>query len=107
MRAEAVRAPTRRKLALLTGAALLVIGAGVGQVQRRHESVRLGYELSRADAELRALEEEDRRLRLEISVLTNPERIESLARAMGMERPRLYQIRSAAPGPLAAAKGRP
>lgn len=89
---------------ILCAAALLIVG--VHQVHRRHQVVRLGYELSEATARLRVLEEEKRRLSLEASVLTNPARIERLARGLGLERPAPGQTRDARQGALARAEAR-
>lgn len=71
----------------------LLTGLGVQHVAHRRDRVRLGYELSSASAELRRVAEENRRLRLEKSVLTDPDRIERLARNLGMVRPETDQIR--------------
>jgi cell division protein FtsL len=71
----------------------LLTGLGIRQVSDRRERVRLGYELSAASAELRRVSEENRRLRLEKSVLTDPDRIERLAANLGMVRPTTDQIR--------------
>jgi len=83
----------------------LVTALGVGHVARRQQVIRLSYQLTDAVTELRRLEEEDRRLRLERSVLTNPARIERLALAMGMTPPGSGQVRVVSVGPaeLAAA----
>lgn len=83
--------------------AALVTGLGVRQVSHRRERVRLGYELSAASAELRRVSEENRRLRLEKSVLTDPDRIERLAANLGMARATTDQIRVVRPGKLARA----
>jgi len=88
-------------------AAATATALGVSHVARRQQVIRLGYELSEAITELRQLEEENRRLRLEKSVLTNPERVELLARAMGMTQPTSGQFRvivPAGPAELAAAE---
>lgn len=74
-----------------------VIGLGVGHVSQRQEVIGLGYELSEARAELRELEEESRKLRLEHSVLTNPERIRRLAESLGMTQPAEGQVRVVRP----------
>ncbi|HEU5058606.1 MAG TPA: cell division protein FtsL [Kofleriaceae bacterium] len=71
----------------------LLTGLGIRHVSDRRERVRLGYELSAASAELRRVSEENRRLRLEKSVLTDPDRIERLAANLGMVRPATDQIR--------------
>jgi cell division protein FtsL len=80
----------------------LLTGLGVQHVAHRRDRVRLGYELSAASAELRRVSEDNRRLRLEKSVLTDPDRIERLAGNLGMVRPATDQIRvvrpSGAPG---------
>ena len=73
--------------------ALLVIAMGVGHVGRRQRVLRLGYELTEAHTDLTRLKEENRRLRLEKSILTNPERIEKLAGNVGMSQPVAGQIR--------------
>jgi cell division protein FtsL len=77
------------------GAAAMAVG--ITHVSRRHEAVRAGYELSKATTELRRVQEENRRLRLEQSVLTNPKRIERLARALGMKHPHSGQVRVVRP----------
>lgn len=73
--------------------AAVAIALGVGHVSRRQEVIKVGYELGRAMSELRAQQEENRRLRLERSVLTNPERIRKLAEARGMQQPTRGQVR--------------
>jgi cell division protein FtsL len=78
--------------------AALVTAIGVRQVAERREVVRLGYELSSATAELRRLEEENRQLRLETSVLTHPDRIERLALRLGLVRAAPDQVRVATHG---------
>jgi cell division protein FtsL len=75
----------------------LLTGLGLRHVADRRERVRLGYELSAASAELRRVSEENRRLRLEKSVLTDPDRIERLAGNLGMVRPTTDQIRLVTP----------
>ena len=70
-----------------------VIGAlCVWKVYERHQVIRLGYDLSQAREERRLLEEDRNRLRLEESVLTNPDRVERLAKALGMARPKPNQL---------------
>jgi len=83
---------SRGVVSLLILAGLLT-GFGIRHVSERRERVRLGYELSAATAELRRVSEENRRLRLEKSVLTDPDRIERLAANLGMVRPSTDQIR--------------
>ena len=92
MRARIVSHP-RLAIAGLVLLAVLVTALGLRRVAYRREVVRLGYELSSITAELRRLDEEARRLRLEKSVLTGPARIEKLATGLGMVRPARHQIR--------------
>ena len=65
-------------------AAIGLVAIGSRKIAGEHHRIRLGYELTRARAELREVEEESRRLRLEYSLLVSPERIRPLARALGM-----------------------
>lgn len=81
-------------IALVAAAAMAI---GITHVARRHQAVRAGYELSKTTSELRKLQEENRRLRLEKSVLTNPQRIERLAIALGMRHPEAGQVRVVRP----------
>ena len=96
----------RGVVGLLILAALLT-GLGVRHVADRRERVRLGYELSAASAELRRVSEENRRLRLEKSVLTDPDRIERLAANLGMVRPTTDQIRVVRAGVAPPAEATP
>jgi cell division protein FtsL len=101
-----VKSHPRQAIAALVVLAALITALGLRQVAHRREVVRLGYELSSATAELRRLDEQARRLRLEKSVLTSPARIERLATGLGMVRPTPEQIRVVwgAPGALAGSK---
>lgn len=73
--------------------ALVLVTLGMAHVARRQQVIRYGYELSRALDELAREQEENRRLRLEKSTLTNPERIRRLAESLGMSPPGSDQIR--------------
>jgi cell division protein FtsL len=85
--------------------ALVIIALAAGHVHRRREAIRLGYQLSEATAELRRAEETNRKLRLERSVLTNPERIRRLAEERGLRQPSAGQVRVVpAPGTQVTAR---
>lgn len=84
--------------------AAVVIALAVGHVTRRQEAIRLGYDLSDALTELRHAQEENRRLRLERSVLTSPDRISGLAAQMGMHQPTEGQVRIVRPDASALAE---
>ena len=77
----------------IIAAAVLAGFVAVSEVKHHHRLVKLSYDLSEATGELREAEEENRRLRLERSLLLAPERIERLAGELGMIRPEPAQIR--------------
>lgn len=83
----------RVRAACLVLGAFALIAMGLFRVNRRHQVIQVGYELNERRAELRGLQEEGNRLRLEESVLTNPGRIEQLASSLGMIRPTPDQLR--------------
>ena len=92
---------TRRSTVLV----ILVCFAALIAVALVHVAIRLqvvkrGYEISERSRERRELDEENRRLTLERSMLRNPARIEKIAREkLGMRRPEPSQIRIAPPPP--------
>ena len=95
MRGPAIHIPNSLKAAVvcMVISALLIAAMGVGHVGRRQRLIRLGYDLTEAHTELTRIQEENRRLRLEKSILTNPERIEKLAGNVGMSQPVAGQVR--------------
>jgi cell division protein FtsL len=101
-----VKSHPRAAIAGAVALAALVTALGLRQVAHRREVVSLGYALSTDTAELRRLDEEARRLRLEKSVLTSPARIEHLAAGLGMVRPAPEQIRVVWRAPAAIVKPR-
>jgi cell division protein FtsL len=77
-------------LHLLPAVLLFALFAGVGilHVTSRVLVVDMGYRLSKAEAEERALIRENDRLKLELATLKNPARLEKLAREkLGMSMP--------------------
>jgi cell division protein FtsL len=77
-------------LHLLPAVLLFALFAGVGilHVTSRVLVVDMGYRLSKAQAEERALTRENDRLKLELATLKNPARLEKLAREkLGMSMP--------------------
>jgi cell division protein FtsL len=78
----------------ILGGFAAIVTAATAHVSLRYRVIRAGYELNERSAELRALVEENRKLRLELSFLRSPERIERLARdKLGLVRPDPEQIR--------------
>ena len=84
-RRSAERVPRmRRAVAIMIGISALLLGIATSRVGKRHDVVRLGYELSQSSEELRHAKELGRRLELERATLTDPSRIRNLATSLGM-----------------------
>lgn len=83
----------RIAVAAMVAAAASAAFVGVAEVDRHQELIRLSYELSSVSRETREAEEENRRLHLERSLRSAPERIERLATELGMVRPKPEQMR--------------
>lgn len=74
-------------------ATLIIVGLLLGQVYFRHQVLNVGYSLSSAVSQREALLEEQRRLRIELRILSSRDRLEPLARqSMGMAAIRAEQI---------------
>lgn len=81
------------RLWLIFGATLVVIVMLIIQVYYRHRDLNLGYELSEAISAREALLEENRKLRIELRVLSRRERLEPYAtQQLGMATIRPDQI---------------
>ena len=77
--------------------AILVVASfaavGLFHTWLRIEGLRIGYSLSQATTEQRALVRENERLRLEVATLEAPDRIERIARQkLGMRQPRAGEV---------------
>jgi cell division protein FtsL len=83
-RGDGEAAPVRSIVIALVIAAALVATIGVLRVGRRHEVLRLGYELARSSEQVHQLREERRQLELELATLSAPDRIRRLATQLGM-----------------------
>jgi cell division protein FtsL len=84
----------RTSALFMIGAFAVVVTAAVLQVSLRYRIVRAGYAMGAQLTEQRALAEEGRKLRLELSLLRSPDRVEKLARdKLGMVRPDPDRIR--------------
>jgi len=64
--------------------ACTLTGVGLIMVQRQHEVLRLGYQLSREAEHVRRLHEVRHHLEVERATLTSPDRIRRLATQLGM-----------------------
>jgi cell division protein FtsL len=83
-RTETAAPPSRRTITVMVLVVAIATSLAIMRVQSRHDVVRLGYQLSKANEELRHERETERKLELERATLTNPARINTLAAAMGM-----------------------
>ena len=83
-RTETAAPPSRRTITVMVLIAMIAAGLAIMRVRSRHDVVRLGYQLSKTNEDLRQLRETERKLELERATLTNPARINTLAAAMGM-----------------------
>ncbi len=97
-RAAAMMPHGRGAVLLLVSMFASVVAAALAHVSLRLAVIRLGYSISERTRERQTLEDENRKLRIELSLLRNPERIERLARdKLGMARPEPGQIRVVKP----------
>lgn len=88
---------SRNAIVTMIVLAALLTTLALAQVARRHEVVRVGYELSRETQRLTTLRERHRALEVELATLTHPERLRDLATRMGMVPARPDQIRVVRP----------
>jgi cell division protein FtsL len=78
----------------ILGLFAVVVGAATAHVSLRYRMIRTGYEIGERMHEVRVLEEEGRRLRVELALLRSPERIERVAHEkLGMVKPDAGHIR--------------
>jgi len=79
---------------VIVGVFVAIVTAATAHVSLRYKVIRAGYDLGERLDELRVLEEQNRQLRLELSLLRSPERIERLAREkLGLVHPEPGHIR--------------
>lgn len=101
-RADGEAPSVRAVVIAMVVTAALVTAAGVIRVARQHEVLRLGFELSRRSEQVGRLQEDRRRLELELATLSAPDRIRRLATQLGMtpvspDRIRVIEARRAPP----------
>jgi cell division protein FtsL len=77
-------ASVRSVVLALVVVAALIVATGVIRVARRHEVLRLGYQLSKKSEQVHELREQRRQLELEHATLSAPDRIRRLATQLGM-----------------------
>jgi cell division protein FtsL len=106
-RADGTAPSVRTVVIALVLVAALVTTVGVIRVARRHEVLRLGFELSRVSDSLGRMHEAQAQLELELATLTAPERIRRLAAQLGMTPVSPDRIRIVSPHVRAADAGTP
>jgi cell division protein FtsL len=85
LRASADRAPkAHRGVVLLVIVFCSITALAVNRVNKRHDVMRVGYQLSKESQRLSQLREANRRLTVELAMLSAPERIRMLATQLGM-----------------------
>ncbi len=85
LKSTAHRAPkAHRGVLILVATFAFITMAALMYVGRRHAVLRYGYHLSRASQRVAVLRESNRRLDIELAMLSAPERIRGLATQLGM-----------------------
>ena len=84
--------PALGPIGLFLGLLAPVAASAVFLVWTRVTTLRLGYELARAQADLQTLEEENRVLTTEVSAERSPERLRRMAREYGLRPPAREQV---------------
>jgi cell division protein FtsL len=101
-RGDGEAAPVRPVVLALILVAAMLTAIAVIRVSRRHEVLRLGFELARKSERVHQLREERRQLELEHATLSSPERIRRLAARLGMTQVAPDRIRVIGRGEVAA-----
>ena len=101
-RADGEAASVRIVVVAMVIVALMLTGVAIIRVQRQHEVLRMGLELSKRSDNVRKLREARRQLELELATLTAPDRIRRLATQLGMTTVTPDRIRIVGPRKVAS-----
>jgi cell division protein FtsL len=82
----------RREMALLSGALLVLLVVVMGYAWQHFSAIEYGYRIEALKSQRSALVETNAALRLEEASLRDPERIDVLARGMGLQAPEAGQV---------------
>lgn len=87
--------PSRRGMVIaLVVAAVLITAGAASHVWSRLKVIEYGYQISKASRRQTELLEVNRRLRIEVALLKNPDRVARIAaQELGMQHPQPEQIR--------------
>jgi len=82
----------RREMAMFAGALVLLFAVVMVYAWQHFSAIQYGYEIEEQKVQRDALLEQNRALRLEEASLRDPERIDTLAREMGLNTPQAGQV---------------
>jgi cell division protein FtsL len=78
---------------LLLSLLVIITAAAISRVWTRLKVIEYGYQITEATKRRSKLEDQNRRLEIEVALLKRPERITRLAREMGLQPVRPEQMR--------------
>ena len=82
----------RREMGQFAIALVVLFGFVMLYAWQHFSAIEYGYKIEAAKTQREALSESNRELRLELASLRDPERIDGLARKMGLETPQVGQV---------------
>ena len=82
----------RREMGQFAIALVVLFGFVMLYAWQHFSAIEYGYKIEAAKTQREALSESNRELRLELASLRDPERIDGLARRMGLETPQVGQV---------------
>src|SRR4051812_11855111 len=82
----------RREMAQFAIALVVLFGVVMLYAWQHFSAIEYGYKIEAAKTQREALSENNRELRLELASLRDPERIDAIARKMGLQTPQVGQV---------------
>ncbi len=82
----------RREMAQFAIALVVLFGFVMLYAWQHFSAIEYGYKIEAAKTQREALSENNRELRLELASLRDPERIDAIARKMGLQTPQVGQV---------------
>jgi len=82
----------RREMAQFAIALVVLFGFVMLYAWQHFSAIEYGYKIEAAKTQREALSESNRELRLELASLRDPERIDAIARKMGLQTPQVGQV---------------
>lgn len=78
---------SKKQIMLITVMLFLLMGSGIGHVWSNFEVTQKGYHIIQLKKEEMRLIDINRKLRLELAMLTSPQNLEAQARKLGLKQP--------------------